>query len=48
LLLRQGQYGAAEELYLKALGIAHEQDAKLWVSIGIEVGPLIGIQKGPL
>ena len=30
LLLRQGRYGAAEELYLKALGIAHEQDAKLW------------------
>ena len=30
LLLRQGRYGAAEELYLKALGIAREQDAKLW------------------
>ena len=30
LLLRQGRYEAAEELYLKALGIAHEQDAKLW------------------
>ena len=30
LLLRQGQSEAAEELYRKALGIAHEQEAKLW------------------
>src|SRR5215471_4731623 len=30
LLLRQGQSEAAEELYRKALGIAREQDAKLW------------------
>ena len=30
MLLRQGRYEAAEEFYLKALGIAHEQDAKLW------------------
>jgi predicted ATPase len=30
LLLRQGQTEAAEELYHKALGIAREQEAKLW------------------
>jgi predicted ATPase/class 3 adenylate cyclase len=30
LLLRQGHTGAAEELYRKALGIAREQEAKLW------------------
>jgi predicted ATPase len=30
LLLRQGQADAAEELYRKALGIAGEQEAKLW------------------
>jgi predicted ATPase len=30
LLLRQGQTEAAEELYRKALGIAQEQEAKLW------------------
>jgi predicted ATPase len=30
LLLRQGQRDAAEELYRKALGIAEEQEAKLW------------------
>ena len=30
LLLRQGQAEAAEELYCKALGIAQEQEAKLW------------------
>jgi predicted ATPase len=30
LLLRQGDTGAAEELYCKALGIAREQEAKLW------------------
>ena len=30
LLLRQGQPEAAEELYRKALGIAREQEAKLW------------------
>ena len=30
LLLRQGHSEAAEELYLKALGIAEEQGAKLW------------------
>ena len=30
LLLRQGQSEAAEELYLKALSIAREQEAKLW------------------
>jgi predicted ATPase len=30
LLLRQGQSGAAEELYCKALSIAREQAAKLW------------------
>jgi predicted ATPase len=30
LLLRQGHAEAAEELYLKALGIAREQEAKLW------------------
>jgi class 3 adenylate cyclase/predicted ATPase len=30
LLLRQGHSQAAEELYRKALGIAHEQEAKLW------------------
>ena len=30
LLLRQGHTEAAEELYRKALGIAREQDAKLW------------------
>jgi predicted ATPase/class 3 adenylate cyclase len=30
LLLRQGQSEAAEELYCKALGIAREQEAKLW------------------
>jgi predicted ATPase len=30
LLLRQGQAGAAEELYRNALGIAGEQEAKLW------------------
>ena len=30
LLLRQGHPDAAEELYRKALGIAEEQEAKLW------------------
>src|SRR5260221_4635362 len=30
LLLRQGYSEAAEELYYKALSIAHEQEAKLW------------------
>jgi predicted ATPase len=30
LLLRQGYFDAAEELYLKALSIAEEQGAKLW------------------
>jgi class 3 adenylate cyclase/predicted ATPase len=30
LLLRQGYSAAAEELYRKALGIAQEQEAKLW------------------
>jgi predicted ATPase len=30
LLLRQGHVEAAEELYRKALGIAVEQEAKLW------------------
>jgi predicted ATPase len=30
LLLRQGHSEAAEELYSKALGIAVEQEAKLW------------------
>jgi predicted ATPase len=30
LLLRQGHTEAAEELYRKALGIAVEQEAKLW------------------
>jgi predicted ATPase len=30
LLLRQGQAEAAEELYRKALGIAQEQEAKMW------------------
>jgi predicted ATPase len=30
LLLRQGYAGAAEELYLKAMGIARDQEAKLW------------------
>ena len=30
LLLREGQTEAAEELYRKALGIAEEQEAKLW------------------
>jgi class 3 adenylate cyclase/predicted ATPase len=30
LLLRQGHAEGAEELYLKALSIAHEQEAKLW------------------
>lgn len=30
LLLRQGHFGAAEELYRKALSIAAEQEAKLW------------------
>jgi len=30
LLLRQGYSDAAEELYRKALGIAQEQEAKLW------------------
>jgi predicted ATPase len=30
LLLRQGHSEAAEELYIKALGIAREQEAKLW------------------
>jgi predicted ATPase len=30
LLLRQGSSEAAEELYYKALSIAHEQEAKLW------------------
>ena len=30
LLLRQGHAEAAEELYRKALGIAEEQEAKLW------------------
>jgi hypothetical protein len=31
LLLRQGHPEAAEELYRKTLGIAREQEAKLWV-----------------
>ena len=30
LLLRQGRAEAAEELYLKALGLARKQEAKLW------------------
>ena len=30
LLLRQGHFEAAEELYCKALSIAQEQEAKLW------------------
>jgi predicted ATPase len=30
LLLRQGHSEAAKELYRKALGIAQEQEAKLW------------------
>jgi predicted ATPase len=30
LLLRQGHSEAAEQLYLTALGIAREQEAKLW------------------
>ena len=30
LLLRQGNTEAAEELYRKALGIAEQQEAKLW------------------
>jgi predicted ATPase len=30
LLLRQGHFEAAEELYRKALSIAREQEAKLW------------------
>jgi class 3 adenylate cyclase/predicted ATPase len=30
LMLRQGDFAAAEELYRKALSIAKEQDAKLW------------------
>ena len=30
LVLRQGHTSAAEELYRKALGIAEEQEAKLW------------------
>ena len=30
LVLRQGHTAAAEELYRKALGIAEEQEAKLW------------------
>jgi predicted ATPase len=30
MLLRQGYNEAAEELYRKSLGIATEQDAKLW------------------
>jgi predicted ATPase len=30
LLLRQGHPEAAEELYRKALGIAREQEAKMW------------------
>ena len=30
LLLRQGHSKAAEELYCKALGIAREQEARLW------------------
>jgi predicted ATPase len=30
LLLRQGHPEAAEELYCKALGIAREQEAKMW------------------
>jgi len=30
LLLRQGQFEPAEELYSRALGIAREQEAKLW------------------
>ena len=30
LLLRRGQFEPAEELYRKALGIAREQEAKLW------------------
>jgi hypothetical protein len=30
LLLRQGDFEAAEELYCKALTIAREQEAKLW------------------
>ena len=29
-MLRQGHPEAAEELYRKALGIAREQEAKLW------------------
>jgi predicted ATPase len=30
LLLRQGHSEAAEELYLKALSVAEEQEAQLW------------------
>ena len=30
LLLRQGHFEAAEDLYLKALSVAEEQEAKLW------------------
>jgi predicted ATPase len=30
LLLRQGDVGAAEEFYRKAIGIAQEQEAKFW------------------
>ena len=30
MLLRQGHAEAADELYRKALGIAREQEAKLW------------------
>jgi predicted ATPase len=30
LLLRQGDSEAAEELYRRALGIAREQEAKMW------------------
>jgi len=30
LLVRQGQAGAAEELYRKSLSVAEEQGAKLW------------------
>ena len=37
LLLRQGHSEAAEELYRKALSIAREQEAKLWVRIPEEV-----------
>ena len=30
LLLQQGQFASAEQLYCKALSIAQEQEAKLW------------------